>query len=176
MSYAHSFNRNQAISAEVWSKIKDRVLLLWAALPDKSTSAGGYFANEKLEIDQDVDSAGCFIVNDQELVFNGIGRFQGETFYFSKHVEPEPTLNQCDTARMPYDLFVASCLIVINHFAKGSVDIQSDGKVEDWKPALTLVRKVFDDISVELPASIDGAKKFHLYEEGMSFKPKHVWF
>ena len=48
--------------------------------------------------------------------------------------------NFCKTARKPYDLLVCACLIAAKK--ELNYEVHSDGKKEDWQPAIDFYNKV----------------------------------
>jgi hypothetical protein len=60
-------------------------------------------------------------VTNESIRFNGIGEDAYETFSFNLLDS-----GYCKTARMPYDIVVCECLLVLKHFMP-SLDIGSDG-------------------------------------------------
>ena len=45
----------------------------------------------------------------------------------------------CKTARLPYDLAVTACLLVLKYHLGSQIVIHTDGEAEDWAPAIALV-------------------------------------
>jgi len=91
------------------------------------------------------DGLGKPMLQDGRLEFNLQGHEGqiGEPFLFPGRVDAP---NFCKTNGLPYDPIVTACLLVLmDHFSKDEVDIQSDGKLGggDWDAGIALYKKVF---------------------------------
>lgn len=78
-------------------------------------------------------------INDNEVIFNGVGDDAHETFVFSK----KSGFNFCKTKRKPYDAVVCACLLAAKNIFVDKIDIRSDGDNNDIyinNQLLTLVR------------------------------------
>lgn len=70
-------------------------------------------------------------------------------------LDPVPSggLQSCKTDQKPYDVVVTACLLVLKHRLKGSVDLTSDGTVENWEQGLALAIEV-TGLKLKIPDSI----------------------
>lgn len=92
------------------------------------------------------------VLDDDMVLFNGVGDGAHETFYFSQTWTPpypgrEPHLDDagrifhfCKTAMKFYDIVVTAALIVVKHHLGEKAHIASDGNDGDWAPARTLAQ------------------------------------
>lgn len=66
---------------------------------------------------------------------NGSGDEAHEDFtlreHYSQNLESD-AFNFCKTARKPYDDVVVACLIILKHYLKELIHIQSDGYADEW--------------------------------------------
>ena len=80
-----------------------------------------------------------FIIDNEQIRFNGIGEDGHETFLITKK-KPEEDFQFCKTARKPYDKYVVAVLCAIYHvylqMEKTVMNISSDGNTEDWTEGL----------------------------------------
>lgn len=147
MGYTHYWRKTGAApSDDAWAKVERDFKRLLERLPEHSDSAGGYYADEPLEINE-IDTYPPI----RGLFFNGMGDLAHEDFYFYRNSE---TFAFCKTARKPYDLMVCACLIVINTHCQGCWYITSDGDRSDWAPAVHWVAQVLGDGYAPPPAII----------------------
>jgi len=124
-----------------WDMFIKAVKHVYAELPEQSLSAGGYHTNDPLKIcgGQGDDEP---VFNSEQIWFNGDAEKKLDHETFSLHIIPEE-FSFCKTARKPYDLMVCATLLLYWHFFKEhGVKISSDGDLEDWKPAIELVKQV----------------------------------
>jgi len=68
------------------------------------------------------------IVNEKEIIFNGVGEDGHETFYYS--VNERDSFHFCKTARKPYDEVVMKVLIVLAKYLP-AIRVYSDGDFEE---------------------------------------------
>jgi hypothetical protein len=89
------------------------------------------------------------LLNENEIWFNGSEKKNEdhETFSF-RRIEDED-FSFCETARKPYDLIVASTLIVIKNYVGDDINISSDGNSygdsecdQEWKDAFKFCQKI----------------------------------
>ena len=80
-------------------------------------------------------------MNGDAICFNGVGDLSHETFIMEK-APKEKGFAFCKTNGKPYDLMVASMLIVCAGCAEGVFEISSDGQAEDFKQATEFVSAV----------------------------------
>ena len=80
-----------------------------------------------------------FIIDNEQIRFNGIGEDGHETFLITKK-KPKEGFQFCKTARKPYDKYVVAVLCAIYHvylqMEKTVMNISSDGNTEDWTEGL----------------------------------------
>jgi hypothetical protein len=138
MGYTHYWHRavGSEISREAWAAICADATVLVAASP--------------CELLFEYDEPGTKPLIDDILIrFNGAGDEGHEDFLFER-VAPEqwdyergnPSVFAfCKTAHKPYDHVVCGVLASIKKHAP-SVDITSDGDLEDWRGALDWASKV----------------------------------
>jgi len=92
--------------------------------------------------------------DDHEIVFNGVRPHHVETCYIGP-TEPAPGDTEkrflfTKTAYEPYDLAVMVAYALWWHHSDGAIKVDSDGDLDDWKPALELLEVEFGYvISVE---------------------------
>lgn len=180
MVHGHYFKKQRSPTAIEWRRITRAVKRLFEAAPKLSFSAGGSYQNQPLRgamityvelnfLDgsvvhqpRNVTHAIVNVVQEMQgtsaIMFDGKGDLGEETFVLSnaspeKDQEISPGIGYCNTAGKPYDLMVCATLIVANHIAPDLLMINSDGGVDDWEPALKLVRTW--DKNVFLPDTID---------------------
>jgi hypothetical protein len=149
MGYSHYFSQHRSLNPEEWEPLCHNLHRLLAALPLRSLSAGGFYADRPLRL-ADVE------VTDGHIVFNGAGSHGGEdlgheTLVLFRRIEDaereepwrrgqRPLFQFCKTERKPYDLVVCALLILVGRFAPDAFTIGSDGDPADWQPALDWVR------------------------------------
>lgn len=97
-------------------------------------------------------SVSCPEINNKRIVFNGLGDEGCETFIFDRvpkdAYEGEPqgqrtggVFNFCKTLSLPYDLLVASCLIVMRRYLGYEIEI-SPTRSSDWDKARAFTKAV----------------------------------
>ncbi|WP_166256109.1 hypothetical protein [Marinobacter salicampi] len=180
MVHAHYFLKQRAPTAVEWRRITRAVKRLFAITPMRSLSAGGFYQNKPLHgamitYVEEINLKGELIQKPEivrhsrmnvvqemhgffAIMFDGKDDLGEETFFLTnagpeKDQEISPGIGACNTAGKPYDLMVCAALIVANHIAPDLLEIISDGGVDDWEPALSLVR--IWDKSAFLPLTID---------------------
>lgn len=79
------------------------------------------------------------LLTNDSIRFNGRGDDGYETFL----VRYGFGFSFCKTARMPYDLPVCECLLVLKHYIP-NMELSSDGDEEDWDEAIKNVKKHYD--------------------------------
>lgn len=133
---------------------------LYENLPEHSESAGGYYKEHPIVIvgglGEGKPMIGEYMTEKEQIVvgqhtewktinhgrcvwFNGTdeGNLSHETFAI---YEDEADWSFCKTARKPYDLLVCACLIAAGKIL--GYKINTDGTLEDWKPAFDFYAKV----------------------------------
>ena len=166
MGYTHSWKQNRDFKDSEWDLITNDFKKLLENLPESSESAGGFYSNEPLKI---VGVEGKVIVkkkngtilglpqcNEYEISFNGGGgeliknnpghrpyyELSHEGFRLTKSAQVESAKLFCKTDRKPYDLIVCAVLISAKIHSPKGIIVRSSGELEDWTPALKLVRKI----------------------------------
>jgi hypothetical protein len=164
MGYEHYWKQKRNFTTEEWDAIRSDFTRLQVNLPEFSESAGGYYKDEPLEIvgpegklivaRGDGTVIGAEICDAYKIAFNGGGgeltkidpkhrpyyELSCEGFELTKNFS---ALNySCKTERKPYDLIVCAVLVSAKIHAGDAITITSDGRQEDWKPALELVKNV----------------------------------
>lgn len=80
------------------------------------------------------------IINDNEIIFNGVGELAHETFSleckkelgeFEQKDKSGKYFEFTKTARKPYDLAVCTALIIAKQYLKNNIKISSDGSIDD---------------------------------------------
>jgi hypothetical protein len=80
-----------------------------------------------------------FIIDNEEIIFNGKGEYGHETFVFYKN---NPMVKEygrsgfafCKTARKPYDIVVCKVLLVLYTIFGDKLELSSDGYMKKKKP------------------------------------------
>lgn len=89
------------------------------------------------------------VVAADEIVFNGRDEESYEWFdikqvYSERDLHPDDPMKFafCKTGRRPYNLAVMCCLIIFKHHFRDDIRVQSDDQtIEEWAPAIDLVRE-----------------------------------
>ena len=158
MGYTHYFPRKvSGYSANEWEQITDAYKQVCAAV-----------AKRGIKLVTNIENPHKFLEDlDKRIWFNGDGANAHETFVLERRIKPDELddwritddhpfgFDFCKTQDKPYDLAVTAVLILCEHFAKGVLDIGSDGGVADWEPALVLLEELFPDEDFALPASLE---------------------
>lgn len=161
MGYTHYWKSSTFKSEEEKTKKFDKFFevcrKLYENRPKQSLSAGGYYADADLLIANGQGEGEPFFgdrfldaKSDQEygrvVWFNGYtpksSAFEDlshETFMIS---EKKNEGDFCKTARKPYDLLVCACLIAAGKIL--GYQINTDGTLEDWKPAFEFYNSVMN--------------------------------
>lgn len=74
-----------------------------------------------------------------KISFNGVGPQRHETFYLSREIMSD--FNFCKTAQKPYDMAVMCCLVAAKERFP-VLEVHSDGKMDDWAPAIARVKEL----------------------------------
>ena len=131
MGYTHYFTVKESTQTN-FNKFVDVCKKLHKSLPKKTDTAGGYFSDKPLIICGG-NGTGKPIFSKDEICYNGDEKngLEHEMFMINKN-----NLNWafCKTSRKPYDLLVCACLIAGKTIL--GIEIESDGNVDDWKPAI----------------------------------------
>jgi len=131
MGYTHYWIPKKT-SAKKFLEFSNICSKLYRGLPKTTDTAGGYFADDKLEIGDGAGRENSKPEFSKDLVcFNGVGELMHETFAVGLN---ELSGEFCKTARKPYDLLVCVCLLAAVDIL--GYEISSDGELVDWKPAI----------------------------------------
>lgn len=154
MGYTHYWNLKKT-TAQTRGQVKTafaEVVILFDKLPQHSTTAGGYYADEKLRLCGG-DGTGKLFVNDEALIFNGDAKqsLDHETFYFD--ITNITEFNFCKTARKPYDFAVCVALLAMANHIEG-FEFSTDGQLDDWKPAIEFYNEKVGYISENLKIQV----------------------
>lgn len=92
------------------------------------------------------DGTGNPVFEDEHIVFNGVSPASCEPFEiarieFDRRGKPQ-AWGFCKTEHQPYDLCVQVALVILNHHLGSSIEIGSDGTVDDWSHAIDHVKKL----------------------------------
>ena len=156
MGYTHYFDQKLPAHPARWDKAIRDIHALLDNLPEHSMSAGGYYADDPLEIE--VKS-----INADEIRINGKDGPEdlGHEDFLIRRVS-EGQLSFCKTARKPYDLVVCAILIVLDDYLPGVYEIKSDGTTDEWMAAKTwasnvLGRPMFLPVNIKCPRRVRAA-------------------
>lgn len=132
MGYTHYFPQKRAFTVCEWLSITNDVKVLF-----KGT-----------DILFDGHGEGTPKVTNDKILFNGDASqdLAYESFLVTKEMYVE--YNFCKTIRKPYDDYVTAVLCIINHHAKGALEITSDGRVTEWQKGLKLAQEVAPDAKI----------------------------
>ena len=147
MGYTHYFGmkKKSAMNKQKWASIIEDTKRLLVRLPKDSMSAGGCHAGVPIELALEYDLPDKRpALNSEVITFNGVGEMGHETFCLEREKENDG-FDFCKTHRKPYDLVVCAVLIVVHTHAPGWRNINSDGDLQDWVPALHWVREVLGE-------------------------------
>jgi len=91
------------------------------------------------------------------LNFNGAREEAHETFVVREHFSENLSFNFCKTAQKPYDVVVIACLIVLKHYLKDAIEVNSDGNCDDWIDGLKLAQRT-TGLKLSIPDGIRNGK------------------
>lgn len=140
MGYTHYFhftpsNGDEQKVRKSFAKAARELMQIYKNLSPYSESAGGYYNDVPLII-RGGQGEGEPIINESEIWFNGDGEYAHETFGIYAGQETD---DFCKTARKPYDLLVCCAILALaNNLPQKVFSFGSDGKLEDWQPAIDL--------------------------------------
>lgn len=123
MGYSHYVRQNKPASDEQWAAVCD------AFKKFRVTALLG----KSFPIQREEDDPSDVLIDEECIIFNGIGKDAHETFMLEKAGDG---FSFCKTARKPYDIAVVTVLILANHHAPDVWSISSDGGTGDWQPVL----------------------------------------
>lgn len=149
MGYTHQYTQQRDFTDQEWSRLMMAFSRLCQEMPSSSRSAGGYYSNDPLAIDD--QEGGEPVCVEERILFNGAPEpLSHETFLltrFRERMDPDSPIPQgfrfCKTDRKPYDLMVCATLLMAAKVAPCVLEIRSDGTPEDWQPARDFVEHVF---------------------------------
>ena len=149
MGYTHYWRRPANLDAKRFAAFVEDVRALLAHLPQNTSTAGGFYADEPLVVRGPLGH-GQPVVTPERVDFNGDGEggcdMEHESFDVARELDPEheneaPVEDFCKTARKPYDLLVTACLIALKHHFR-EVAVWSDGDSADWAAGRELYERV----------------------------------
>ena len=123
MGYSHYVRQNKPASDEQWAAVCD------AFKKFRVTALLG----KSFPIQREWDDPSDVLIDEECIIFNGIGEDAHETFMLEKAWDG---FSFCKTARKPYDTAVVTVLILANHHAPDVWAVSSDGTVKEWQPVL----------------------------------------
>lgn len=190
MGYTHYWHRPETLDPQRFSRFREDMARLLAALPRHTDTAGGYYRDADLIV-HGPDGHGDPVATDELVSFNGHAPLAGdsdtddlshETFHIPRVIEPQDWqrpdghgryFDFCKTARKPYDLAVTAALIALqHHFPTPEVEISSDGTAEDWQQGLALCRAVLG--YGELPSQIADSETAPPKQSNAADDEKHM--
>lgn len=128
MGYTHYFEQVNPVSKDKWQLTCD---LFRQAMTLKILSG------KPFPIQQEKDDSSPPYITKDEIVFNGIGNDAHETMFMERNSGHH--FNFCKTNLKPYNFAVMVLLLIAYNVAPKAWEIQSDGDLSDWKPALDWV-------------------------------------
>ena len=137
MGYTHYWIPKKT-SNKKFKEFSETCKRMYNNLPNTSETAGGYCSDEKIEIG---NSLGELSKDNQPefstkiVIFNGVGENAHEGFFIEYNNLDEEC---CKTNRKPYDFLVCACLIAAADIL--GYRLESDGNIEDWKPAISFYK------------------------------------
>ena len=134
MGYTHYW-MPKPIHSFTWKTVESDMRKLFAAC---DTLCGEYDAPESAPV-----------LTEDLLAFNGKGELGHETFWIDRG---GLVWTFCKTAQKPYDTAVTACLIYLASLH--GFHVTSDGDESDWQAGLALARKVWPELSLEIPSSL----------------------
>ena len=95
-------------------------------------------------------------LSDRGILFNGTASDGNdhEAFVLWATLADHDSFVFCKTAMKPYDVVVAACLAVMDHFAPDAITVSSDGESDLWEAGVALAREVLDDETIGVPRSV----------------------
>lgn len=133
MGYTHYWYRVREIELDVYFKILTDFKRLLPVLIEEGVRLAGS------------GGTGDPVINDDNLLFNGVGAERYENFVFPRvlRIWDEPDKNDqyfqfCKTSAYPYDQAVIAFLIIAKHYLQQDITVQSDVGVEKLEDAKKL--------------------------------------
>lgn len=129
MGYTHYWRNESGITIEQWQRIaSDARRVIELARPI---------------IQREYNDYGPPAVDDEVIIFNGIGADGHETFWFTKGSH---SFAFCKTALKPYDRVVCAVLAIAKKHAP-RLSVSTDGDWGDWQEGLALCREAGIDFT-----------------------------
>ncbi len=134
MGYTHYWTRPATIPQSQWDAFTNDVRAILASLPQRTSTAGGYYADAPLAL-ADWDGKSAPVVTDSDVRFNGAGEeLSHESFTLSRIGERR---DFCKTARKPYDVVVVAVLTALAARVRRAT-WSSDGDASDHAEGIAL--------------------------------------
>ncbi len=82
----------------------------------------------------------------EPFIFKKINISKSKTLLYEEdHITKQfPHFSSCKTSFKPYDIVVMMVLIIIRHHLKNNVYIKSDGDINNWNDAISIIKYFFD--------------------------------
>jgi len=130
MGYTHHWEQDKELDADKFKK---------ASADCKKLCKGS-------SIQFDYDDNKLPIFTSEQIRFNGIGEDGHETFFIDRVCTRSngdgQVYNFCKTNAKLYDRYVVACLIILKHYLGDSIDVSSDGDIDDWSEGRALCIQV----------------------------------
>ena len=123
MGYTHYVKQSKPASDEQWT----------AVCNDFKKFRAAALLGKPFPIQREFDDSSAVLIDDECIIFNGIGEDAHETFMLEKAGDG---FSFCKTERKPYDTAVITVLILANHHAPDVWEVSSDGGIQEWQPVL----------------------------------------
>jgi hypothetical protein len=146
MGYTHYFQQTRPFTPDEWDNITAKVVALFHRCKQVAGPLG----------------EGRPIVNNEKIHFNGVGDEAHKTCLITREHNTE--FNFCKTNRKLYDRYVTATLLICHHYAKGALDISSDGSAGGWQEGYHLAILFINGgtgintIPVSIPSRIRGTE------------------
>lgn len=148
--YTHYWKRPVEIPHRVYDPMRWDMIRILGALPFRSPGAA--YCGVPLKIFGPDGVSPLSLSDPENFAFNGDqqNNHDHESFVFDRIEDSLPQKSEeevscfCKTARKPYDLAVAACLIVAKHYLGDALRLKSDGDLdeENWPAAFVLAERV----------------------------------
>jgi hypothetical protein len=129
MGYTHYFTQHKMVDDSTWEKINQDIRKI-ISVTKRTIPVQCDALDDDTHLNHD-----DFICHKDWINFNGVGDDGHETFYVPRH---QPGFLFCKTNRKPYDLLVCASLLIIYHYAPDCYEITSNGKQQEWMPAMSM--------------------------------------
>lgn len=124
MGYTHYWRQGNKPTDEQWDSITSTF---------KKAMTVALVTGKPFPIQREQDISSPPEIDEENIVFNGIGEAAHETMYLERNGRD---FNFCKTNRKPYDFVAMVLLVLVDHFASDCWDVSSDGVRDEWKPAV----------------------------------------